>query len=65
MRHGATVGDLDKDTLFYLRARGIPADEARRMLIEAFVAEAIDGRGPRSARHLLAIRRWLEGGVSP
>ena len=40
--HGAAVGDLDEAALFYLRARGIPRDEARRMLIEAFAAEALE-----------------------
>jgi Fe-S cluster assembly protein SufD len=40
--HGATVGDLDEEALFYLEARGIPASEARLMLIEAFAADAID-----------------------
>jgi Fe-S cluster assembly protein SufD len=40
--HGATVGDLDEAALFYLRARGIPGDEARRMLIEAFALEAVE-----------------------
>jgi Fe-S cluster assembly protein SufD len=40
--HGAAVGDLDEAALFYLRARGIPSDEARRMLIEAFVREAVE-----------------------
>jgi Fe-S cluster assembly protein SufD len=40
--HGAAVGDLDEAALFYLRARGIPNDEARRMLIEAFVREAVE-----------------------
>ncbi len=40
--HGATAGDLDHDALFYLRSRGIPEAEARSMLIEAFLAEAIN-----------------------
>src|SRR5207245_7210876 len=40
--HGATVGDLDEAALFYLRARGIPGDEARRMLIEAFARETLE-----------------------
>ncbi len=39
--HGATVGDLDDDALFYLRARGIDRDAARGLLIAAFVNEAI------------------------
>lgn len=37
--HGATVGQLDRDILFYLRARGIDEHIARRMLIGAFSAE--------------------------
>jgi Fe-S cluster assembly protein SufD len=41
--HGATVGALDEAQLFYLRARGIPAGQARAMLIEAFLTEAIEG----------------------
>ena len=40
--HGATVGDLDEASLFYLRARGIPPEEARRMLIEGFLCEAVE-----------------------
>ena len=40
--HGAAVGDLDEAALFYLRTRGIPNREARRMLIEAFVREAVE-----------------------
>ena len=40
--HGATVGRLDGDALFYLRARGVPLAEARRMLIRAFAAAVID-----------------------
>jgi Fe-S cluster assembly protein SufD len=41
--HGAAAGDLDHDALFYLRARGIPEAAARRMLIEAFLGETING----------------------
>jgi Fe-S cluster assembly protein SufD len=37
--HGATVGQLDEDAVFYLRSRGIPDEEARHMLIYAFAAE--------------------------
>jgi len=40
--HGAAVGDLDESAIFYLCARGIPNELARRMLIEAFVLEAIE-----------------------
>jgi Fe-S cluster assembly protein SufD len=52
--HGATVGDLDESSLFYLRARGIPPEEARRMLIEGFLREAVEGIEDGAARgHLL------------
>jgi len=40
--HGAAVGDLDPNALFYLRARGIPEAEARNMLVRAFLEEAVD-----------------------
>jgi Fe-S cluster assembly protein SufD len=40
--HGATVGQLDEDAVFYLRARGIGRDTARRMLIHAFAGEIIE-----------------------
>ena len=36
------AGDLDDNQLFYLQSRGIPADAARRLLVEAFLAETID-----------------------
>jgi len=53
--HGAAVGDLDEAALFYLRARGIPNAEARRMLIEAFVREAVELVEPAPVReHLLS-----------
>ncbi|HEY4274624.1 MAG TPA: Fe-S cluster assembly protein SufD [Rhizomicrobium sp.] len=41
--HGAAVGDLDADSLFYLRARGLPENEARHLLIHAFLEDAVDG----------------------
>nr|WP_314071574.1 Fe-S cluster assembly protein SufD [uncultured Roseococcus sp.] len=41
--HGATVGALDEAQLFYLRARGIPAEQARAMLVQAFLVEAVEG----------------------
>ena len=41
--HGAAIGQLDDDALFYLRARGISESDARHLLIEAFAREVIDG----------------------
>ncbi|NKW09878.1 Fe-S cluster assembly protein SufD [Ochrobactrum tritici] len=40
--HGATVAELSRDYLFYLMARGIPENEARGLLIKAFIAEIIE-----------------------
>lgn len=40
--HGATVGELEDDQLFYLLARGVPKDRARAILVAAYVDEAID-----------------------
>jgi len=48
--HGATVGQLDENVLFYLRSRGIPLDTARRMLVRAFCAVALDGIRPAPLR---------------
>jgi Fe-S cluster assembly protein SufD len=39
--HGATTGQLDANAIFYLRSRGIPEDQARRMLIASFVREIV------------------------
>jgi Fe-S cluster assembly protein SufD len=40
--HGATIGQLNDESIFYLRARGIGEETARRMLIHAFAAEIIE-----------------------
>ncbi|WP_018979647.1 Fe-S cluster assembly protein SufD [Saccharibacter floricola] len=40
--HGATVGALDEEQLFYLRSRGIPEEQARILLINAFLREAVE-----------------------
>jgi Fe-S cluster assembly protein SufD len=53
--HGAAVGDLDEEALFYLLARGIPHNEARRMLIGGFLREAVEIVEPLAVReHLLS-----------
>lgn len=40
--HGATVGPVDEEQLYYLQTRGIPAEEAERMLVEGFFAQVIE-----------------------
>ncbi len=52
--HGATVGRLDDDALFYLRSRGVPLAEARAMLVDAFAGEVIARIAPESLRERVA-----------
>jgi Fe-S cluster assembly protein SufD len=56
--HGATVGQLDAGALFYLRSRGIPEIEARRLLTRGFVVDLLDAMGEGSAR------RWMEAALN-
>jgi Fe-S cluster assembly protein SufD len=48
--HGATVGALDRNALFYLESRGVTPDEAKALLTRAFVADAIDRVGEEAVR---------------
>jgi len=61
--HGATVGALDADQLFYLRARGIPEPAARTMLIDAFLQDVVDtiAEGPARDAVATAIADWWRG----
>ena len=62
--HGTTSAQLDEDLLFYCMSRGIPEHEARALLIESFIGEAIDKlehEGLRSALSSLAVD-WLRQG---
>jgi Fe-S cluster assembly protein SufD len=60
--HGATVGELDAEQLFYLRSRGVPDSEARALLVRAFLAEALDLVTDESIRTILEQRvdAWWE-----
>jgi Fe-S cluster assembly protein SufD len=48
--HGAAIGQLDEDALFYLRARGIDIARARNMLIHAFAGDVLEGVGVSAVR---------------
>jgi len=48
--HGATVGELDRNALFYMRSRGVPEAEAKALLTRAFVADAIERIGEEEVR---------------
>ncbi len=65
--HGATVGELDAEQLFYLRSRGVPLAQARSLLVRAFLAEALDPIAHEGARAMLegAVDRWWtrQGGI--
>jgi Fe-S cluster assembly protein SufD len=56
--HGNTVGNLDESALFYMQQRGIPADEARALLTQAFLIEVVDRIEHEQARAI--VRDWLE-----
>ena len=51
--HGATTGQIDEELLFYLKARGVPEAEARALLIQAFVGEALELVENETVRDLL------------
>ena len=61
--HGATVGALDPNQVFYLEARGIPKVEAEAMLLEAFGAEAIERVEDEDVADVLraTLTAWLKG----
>ncbi len=61
--HGATTGQLDEKALFYMRSRGIPEDEARMMLINAFMADVLDNIAHEPLRERLRhlVDRRLRG----
>ena len=60
--HGATVGELDAEQIFYLRSRGVSDAEARSILVRAFLATALDAVADDSIRRRLedAVEQWWE-----
>ncbi len=56
--HGATIGQLNSESIFYLRARGIPESTARRMLIHAFAGEIVERVKCASVREKLDKLVW-------
>ena len=59
--HGSTSGQIDEELLFYLEARGIPEAQARALLIQAFVGEALEKVEDEALREALghASADWL------
>ena len=58
--HGATVGQLDERSLFYLRSRGIPLEEARVLLTAAFCRAVLDDLADAALREHLAALLAIE-----
>ncbi|TKR30937.1 Fe-S cluster assembly protein SufD [Luteimonas gilva] len=54
--HGATVGQIDPTAMFYLRSRGLPQADARRLLISAFCREPLSAFANEGLRDLLSGR---------
>ena len=59
--HGATVGELDAEALFYLKSRGLDTAAAKSLLVEAFVAEVCDHVAIPAVKekYLDLARAWL------
>ena len=64
--HGATVGQLDAEAMFYLRSRGIGEDNARMLLLYAFAAEVVNKIGiePLKVRIDDMVKKRLRGELS-
>jgi Fe-S cluster assembly protein SufD len=63
--HGATIGQIDENALFYLRSRGLSEAQARQLLLLAFASECVERMRPGAAQvyveqlihaHLLPLR---------
>ncbi len=63
--HGATVGELDQEALFYLNARGLDNRDAKALLVEAFIAEVFEELSiePVKENYLGLARAWLKAAV--
>ena len=60
--HASATGRFDEEQLFYLRARGVPEDVARRLVVRGFFAELVESIGVESvqAKLMAAIERELD-----
>lgn len=62
--HGATIGQIEENALFYMRSRGIDEASARRLLLFAFASESLQRMKSDTVRGYLedVIRQWLPAG---
>jgi len=59
--HGATTGQIDETALFYLRSRGIPEAQARNLLVQSFLGEALEEIADEDVRQAFTdkVLHWL------
>jgi Fe-S cluster assembly protein SufD len=60
--HGATVGKMEEEPLFYLKSRGIPQDEAERLMVEGFfdpIMQRIPFEGVRERFHAAILQKMM------
>nr|NIT13623.1 Fe-S cluster assembly protein SufD [Candidatus Dadabacteria bacterium] len=59
--HGATIGQLDKDSLFYLRSRGIEESVAKAILLRAFAHQNIESIGDPAVKNYVekTVNNWF------
>src|SRR3989338_10527162 len=50
--HGATVGKVGEEELFYLATRGLPREEAKRIIVRGFLGSFVDGFPPKEAAEI-------------
>ncbi len=62
--HGATVGELSRDALFYLASRGVPEAEAKGLLTRAFVADTLERIGEAAVKEAFYadVEAWFSTG---
>ena len=60
--HGATIGQMDEEALFYLRSRGVPMRKAKIIMLRAFTNETLEHMSIDSVRDVLerVVMKWFE-----
>jgi Fe-S cluster assembly protein SufD len=58
--HGCAIGELDQNAMFYLAARGLPPAEAKKLLLQAFIASVFEGAEQEDALTSAALEKLGE-----
>ena len=60
--HGSTTGEIDDEALFYLRSRGINLENAKKMLMHAFLNEIVDSLDNENIKNDIQkkINSWIK-----